>query len=28
MMIDEEVYGRLKPEMIKGILDKYREAQK
>ena len=28
LMIDEEVYGRLKPEMITGILDKYREAQK
>lgn len=28
MMVDEEVYGRLKPEMIKGILDKYRGDNK
>ncbi len=25
MMINDEVYGNLKPEMIPGILDKYRE---
>ena len=27
MMIDEEVYGRLTPADIPGILDKYRKAQ-
>ncbi len=25
MMINEDVYGRLKPEDVKGILDKYRD---
>ena len=28
MMIDEEVYGRLKPESVKEILDKYRGDNK
>ncbi len=28
MMIGEEVYGKLKPDMVKGILDSYREASK
>ncbi len=28
MMIGEEVYGKLTPEMIKGILDKYKEEEK
>ncbi len=28
MMVGEEVYGKLKPDMIKGILDKYREESK
>ena len=27
MMIGEEVYGKLTPEMVKGIIDKYREAE-
>lgn len=27
VMIDEDVYGKLTPEMVKGILDKYREEQ-
>lgn len=28
MTINEDVHGKLKPEMVKGILDKYRkEAQ-
>ncbi|MBE7088806.1 MAG: NADH-quinone oxidoreductase subunit NuoE [Clostridiales bacterium] len=27
MMINDEVYGKLTPDMVKGILDKYREAQ-
>lgn len=27
MMIGEEVYGKLTPDMVKGILDKYREEQ-
>jgi len=27
MMIDDEVYGKLTKDMVKGILDKYREAQ-
>ena len=25
MMIGDEVYGKLTPEMVKGILDKYKE---
>ncbi len=25
MMINDDVYGRLKPEDIKGIIDKYRD---
>ena len=28
MMIGEEVYGKLTPDMIKGILDSHREASK
>lgn len=28
MMIGEEVYGKLKPDMIKGILDSYRAEEK
>ena len=28
MMIGEEVYGKLTPDMVKGILDSYKEAQK
>lgn len=27
MMIGDEVYGKLTPDMVKGILDKYREEQ-
>ena len=27
MMIDEDVYGKLTPNMVKGILDKYKEEQ-
>ena len=27
MMVDDEVYGRLKPESVKEILDKYRGAK-
>lgn len=27
MMIDDEVYGKLTPDKIKGILDKYKEEQ-
>lgn len=27
MMIDEDVYGKLTPSMVKGILDKYKEEQ-
>ncbi len=27
MMINDDVYGKLKPDMIKGILDKYREEK-
>ncbi|MGN0822982.1 MAG: NAD(P)H-dependent oxidoreductase subunit E [Candidatus Gallimonas sp.] len=27
MMVGEEVYGKLKPDMVKGILDKYREGE-
>lgn len=27
MMINEDVYGKLTPDMVKGILDKYREAE-
>ncbi len=27
MMIGDEVYGKLTPEMIKGIIDKYKEAE-
>ena len=26
MMINEDVYGKLNPDMVKGILDKYRET--
>ena len=25
MMINDDVYGRLKPEDVKGIIDKYRD---
>ena len=28
MMIGEEVYGKLTPDMVKGILDSYKEEQK
>ncbi len=28
VMINEDVYGKLTPEMVKGILDSYREASK
>ncbi len=28
MMVGEEVYGKLKPDMVKGILDAHREASK
>ena len=28
MMINEDVYGKLNPDMVKGILDKYREEEK
>ena len=28
MMIGDEVYGKLTPDMVKGILDSYREATK
>ena len=27
MMINDEVYGKLTPDMVKGILDKYREVE-
>ena len=27
MMIDDEVYGKLKPDMVKGILEKYKEEK-
>ena len=27
MMIGDEVYGKLTPEMVKGIIDKYKEAE-
>lgn len=27
MMVGEEVYGKLSPDMVKGILDKYREEE-
>ena len=27
LMINEDVHGKLTPEMVKGILDKYREAK-
>ena len=27
MMVNEEVYGKLEPSKIKGILDSYREAK-
>ena len=27
MMIGEEVYGKLTPDMVKGILDSYREEK-